>query len=95
MKTFKSIIKILFSLIILVWVGVIVYDLLLFKDNKQMKFCLNEETKNVNGGTTYICTGLGYKAYRYDWPNTSQGHYQASDFVPFFINERTSIWLKK
>ncbi len=102
------VLKIVFLVLIVAWVGIVVIDYFNARNLKDSSFCLKEVVHiyNTNGeltktmskdefeqlsssekdNTLYtsVCTGLGYKVYRY------HREFNAIEFGPFFIEERQS-----
>ena len=85
MKKVKKILGFIVFVIICVWVGLVVFDYYKAVNDKKLSFCIKEETKKYDDGTVYICTGLGYKFYKYDRDSV-----KATQFGPFFIEEKNS-----
>ena len=54
------------------------------RQNKDPMFCISETINEYADGSTYVCSGLGYKMIRYNRDCLS-----ASEFGPFLIKERT------
>ena len=82
--TKKNIIKVAVLSIIIIWILLFFIDYFRARQVKKPIFCLHQETKVYDDGTTYICDGPGYKVYMYkrsSIPITVQ-------FGPFFIKER-------
>lgn len=79
----KRIIRLLFMIIVVIWVGIIIYDAMNSKEGEP-KFCLSKETKNYSDGTVDICNGLGYKVYKY-----KRGQYEGIEFGPFWTKEKS------
>lgn len=77
--------KILVIVLVMVWIIIVFVDYMKARKGETPIFCLSEETKMYSDGTTYSCTGLGYKIYNYD------RSFKAVEFGPFFIKERTSL----
>lgn len=80
-----NILKIVVIVILAAWVLTIIIDYVRTVNGNNPMFCIHEETKTYPDGTTYICTGLGYKMYRYE------RDFNAVEFGPFFTKERTSV----
>ena len=83
-RIIENIIKVLLILLIVGWVVIVFVDYFRNLDGKEPKFCLKEETKQYPDGEVYICTGLGYKAYKYDRKSVG-----GTAFGPFFTKEKT------
>ena len=77
--------KILLVIILALWIVVVFVDYFRNSDGKDPRFCIKTEVKKYSDGEVYICTGLGYKAYRYERKSIG-----GTAFGPFFIKERTS-----
>lgn len=84
-KILSMIFKILIILAIIAWVAIIFVDYFKVTSTGEPIFCIKEDTKTYDDGTVYVCTGLGYKMYRYDRKSIS-----AVEFGPFFIQERNN-----
>ena len=80
-----DIIKIAVLAIIIIWIIIFFIDYFRARQSKTPIFCLHEETKEYDDGTVYVCTGLGYKMYKYDRSSIDA----SIEFRPFFIKERT------
>lgn len=98
--------KIVFILVIVLWIGIVLVDYFNARNVKDPMFCLSQEIKVYNESGkltktmskadfdklsdnerdelsyTLVCTGLGYKVYRY------HREFSAIEFGPFFIKER-------
>lgn len=86
--TFKIISKIfnlVLTLVIIAWAGMMLYDYFQVSNEKDPKFCLEENIIEHEDGSTKECKGIGYKIYRYD-----RESFKGLDFGPFWIKERTS-----
>lgn len=81
----KKIISIVFWIVILVWIGICVFDYYNTYKEKDPRFCLSKETLTYDDGTVEVCHGPGYKVYNYD--RSSIKGYQ---YGPFWMKERTS-----
>ena len=80
----ENITKILLIILLIGWVSIVFTDYFRNVDGKDPIFCLKEETKKYSDGEVYICTGLGYKAFRYERKSID-----GTAFGPFFIKEKT------
>lgn len=78
------VLKILILVLIFLWIVVVFTDYFRVRQNKNPMFCISEVEHEYEDGTTYICTGLGYKMIRYNRSCLS-----ASEFGPFIIKERS------
>ena len=83
-RIIENVVKVLFIVFLVAWVAMVFVDYFRNLDGKDPKFCLKEETKKYSDGEVYICTGLGYKAFRYDRKSVG-----GTAFGPFFIKEKT------
>jgi hypothetical protein len=54
------------------------------RNDEYPMFCISEEEKEYDDGTTYICHGIGYKMIKYE-----RTCLNATEFGPFIIDERT------
>lgn len=84
-ERYNDIIKVVVLSVIIIWVICFGIDLIRARQNKWPLFCVKESIKNYEDGTVEICTGVGYKMYKYkrsSIPVTVQ-------FGPFFMEERT------
>ena len=79
----ENIIKILLILILIGWVTIVFVDYFRNVDGKDPMFCLKENTKTYSDGEVYTCTGLGYKAFRYERKCIG-----GTAFGPFFTKEK-------
>lgn len=84
-KVLVNILKMLIILLVIAWIGILFFDYFNTHQGKEPRFCIKEETKVYDDGTVYICTGLGYKLFKYDRKSIS-----AFEFGPFFLQERNS-----
>lgn len=75
--------KIAILAIIFFWLVMIFTDYFRVRQNKNPIFCFSEEVHEYNDGTTYICTGAGYKYIRYN-----RDCLPASEFGAFLLKER-------
>ena len=57
-------------------------DFFRFKDGKDPKFCIKEETKTYENGNVEYCLGIGYKVYNYNLED-----YTRREFGPFWMKE--------
>lgn len=62
----SRIFNIVLWLVLFGWMAVCVIDYFNVANENEPKFCLKNETKEVDDGTVYICRGAGYVAYRYE-----------------------------
>lgn len=76
--------KIAILTLLFFWIVVVFIDFFRVRQNKNPMFCISEKTNEYDDGSTYICTGLGYKMIRY-----SRECLSAKEFGPFLIKERT------
>ncbi len=83
-KTLITILKIAILALIFFWIVMVFTDYFRVRQNKNPMFCINETEHEYSDGTTYICTGFGYKMIRYNRTCLT-----ASEFGPFFVKERT------
>ena len=84
-KKATKIIKIVVLGLIISWVILFLIDYTRARKNKDLLFCLKEETKEYSDGTVYSCTSLGYKLYRYNRTSIST----TLEFGPIFMKEKT------
>jgi len=80
-----DVLKVILFSIVIIWLLCFVIDYARAIQNKWPLFCVKETFKEYEDGTVKLCTGVGYKLYKYDRnsiPVTVQ-------FGPFFIKERT------
>lgn len=75
--------KIAVLTLIFFWIVIVFADYFRVRQNKNPMFCIKEVINEYNDGSTYICTGLGYKMIRYNRKCLS-----AKEFGPFLIKER-------
>lgn len=75
--------KIAVLVVLFFWIVMVFTDYFRVRQNKNPIFCLNEVVNEYADGTTYICTGAGYKYIRYNRDCLS-----ASEFGPIMIKER-------
>lgn len=87
MKKIKEIIRgilsIILPIIVFGWVVIVLIDYYNASKNKDPNFCISKETKEYSDGYVNICTGLGYKVYRYN-----RESYTAIEFGPFWLEEK-------
>ena len=83
-RIIENITKILLIVLLVGWVAIVFVDYFRNMDGKDPKFCLKQETKKYPDGEVYICTGLGYKAFRYERKSVG-----GTAFGPFFTKEKT------
>lgn len=87
MKIIKEIIRRIFAVILPViffgWVIIVLIDYYNASKNEDPNFCISKETKEYADGSVNVCTGLGYKVYRYN-----RESYTAIEFGPFWLEEK-------
>ena len=87
LKIIKEIIRKILAIILPIaffgWIIIVLIDYYNASENKDPSFCLSKETKQYKDGTVQICTGAGYKVYRYNLED-----YNAIEFGPFWLEER-------
>ena len=81
-SVFSKLINAILWIVVFAWMAVCVTDYVMAINEKDPIFCLKEETKEYEDGTVYICTGLGYKYFKYD--RTS---YSATQFGGIWVKE--------
>lgn len=91
MKIILMLIKFLISIAIIAWVGLFIVDYFRAQNSEKPLFCINEQNAEINGGSYYSCTSLGYKYYKYDNPNTES----KEGFGPAFIENEYEKELNK
>ena len=77
------ILKIVVLISVFFWIVMIFTDYFRVRQDKDPRFCVVEKTIEYENGSTYICTGIGYKAVRYN-----RSCLTATEFGPIFIKER-------
>ena len=83
----RKIIQIVLIVIILGWLGLVIYDFLNVRSDKDPKFCIKNTTVNYDEGKkTEICTALGYKVLKY----YEDDQLTATEFGPFFIKDKNA-----
>lgn len=82
-RVIENIIKVLVIILLVGWVTIVFVDYFRNLDGKDPMFCLKETTNKYPDGEVYICTGLGYKAFRYERKDLN-----GTGFGPFFIKEQ-------
>ena len=80
-----DIIKLTILAAIIVWIICFIIDYARVRQIKKPLFCLSSHVTEYEDGTTYSCTGFGYKAYLYNRVSVPV----QVQFGPFFIKERT------
>ena len=80
----EGVVKTLLVLLLVGWVAIVFIDYFKSADGKDPKFCIKEKTKVYSDGEVYICTGLGYKSFRYERKCKT-----GTAFGPFFTKEKT------
>lgn len=83
-STLVVILKVTILTFLFFWIVMVFTDYFRVRQNKNPMFCINESINEYEDGSTYVCTGLGYKMIRYNRDCLS-----ASEFGPFLIKERT------
>lgn len=81
----SDIIKVIVLSIIIIWIICFFIDYFRARQSKNPVFCLTHSVTEYSDGTTYSCTGFGYKFYRYERTSIPI----SVQFGPFFIQERT------
>ncbi len=79
----KNVLNIFLWIVIICWAGVCLYDFYNVRHEKEARFCIKEETKEYNDGNVYVCTGPGYKVFKY-----KRLKYNAIEFAPFWTKEK-------
>jgi len=85
-KVISRIFYFIFGLIVVGWIAIVLFDFYQVKMTNNPKFCIKNETINYDNRTTSICTGIGYKVYRYELEGTT-----IIEFSPFWKEERTNF----
>ncbi len=92
-KNKKSITKIviivldvIFMIIFMSWMAVILVDFFRTRKSLEPKFCVENVIIEHEDYTTYMCRGVGYKVYRYEFPGST-----FVEFGPFWKKERTDF----
>lgn len=88
-KILSKVFNILITILLIGWITVLLIDYANVSKGKDAKFCINNAIKDYTDGSVEICTGLGYKVYKYD----RQG-YRAIEFGPFWMEEKDTTTLK-
>lgn len=57
--------KIIFILLIVVWMTFVITDYFRAKEATKPLICLSQKEETINNGTYYECTSWGYKYYEY------------------------------
>ena len=83
-KTLIVVLKVAILTFLFFWIVMVFTDYFRVRQNKNPMFCISEVEHTFEDGSTYICTGLGYKMIRYN-----RDCLAASEFGPFMIKERT------
>lgn len=83
---FAKFLNTLLWIIVFAWMAVCVTDYIMATKEKDPIFCLKEETKEYEDGKVYICTGLGYKYFKYD-----RKSYSATQFGGIWIQEHDPL----
>lgn len=78
-RVFDFIISVIVFGILAVWL----YDFYNVYNEKDPQLCLKEETHEYEDGTTEVCTGAGYKVYKYNRKSI-----EGLEFGPFWMEER-------
>ena len=80
----KKVWDIIFWVAVLCIVGIWIADFAFVKQDKDPKFCIKKETITTEKGDIEVCTGLGYKVFKYH----TTGLEGARDFGPFWQEPR-------
>lgn len=80
----SKIIGLIIWLVVFAWAGILLYDYYNVNQEKEPKFCLKTEIFEYEDGSVTLCTGLGYKVYRYE-----REILNAREFGPFWIENRS------
>ena len=83
MKKLIFILKITILVVLFIWIVMVFTDYFRVRNSKDPIFCVSKNTKTYADGTNYICSGVGYKAIRYNRTCLT-----AAEFGPFMIKER-------
>lgn len=82
-KLIITTIKIAVLVFLFIWIVIVFTDYFRVRNGNDPMFCLSEQIKDYDDGTTYICTGLGYKMIRYNRTKCQP----ATVFGPFIIKD--------
>lgn len=82
-STMITVLKITILVILFLWIVAVFTDYFMVRKGKEPLFCLSETVTNYKDGNSTICTGVGYKAIRYNRTCLT-----ATEFGPFTIEER-------
>ena len=77
------VLKVLILIILFIWIVIVFSDYFRVRQGKEPMFCISNSVKDYTDGSTSICTGIGYKAIKYE-----RACLNATEFGPFFISER-------
>lgn len=66
MKLFKRIISILFTIVLLAWIGVLAFDYYQTLNEKEPTFCFSKKTYTYDDGSVTECVGALYKVIKYE-----------------------------
>lgn len=81
-----TIFKVLFVVIIVMWIGLILVEYSRYQKNEPMLVVLKEETLNYDDGHVYVYWGLGYKSVIYERTSI-----YGKEFGHIFISIRDSV----
>lgn len=88
-KVISKIFNILITILFIGWITVLLIDYSNVSKGKEANFCINNTIKDYTDGSVEICTGVGYKVYKYD-----REGYKAIEFGPFWMEEKDPATLK-
>ena len=87
MKKIIKIIEILVLILLIGWLAIFLFDFFNVKNEENPQFCIKKDTKVYEDNKkTEICTGLGYKVYKY----YENDELTATEFGPFFIEDKNA-----
>lgn len=78
------VLKIIVLLALLLWVIMVFTDYFRVTKRQDPLFCVSKVIKDYEDGSTYICSGIGYKMIKYNRDCMPK----ATEFGPFLIKEK-------
>ena len=81
----SKVINVVLWVVLIMWMGICVFDFVRVKMNDTPIFCVNKTTKDYSDGSVERCIGLGYKVYHY-----KREAIKAVEFKPLWAKERLS-----
>lgn len=84
MSIIKKVFNTVLWIILLIWIGICLFDFYNVNNKKEPMFCIKKETIKYSDGKVESCLGLGYKVYHYQ-----RKSFNGIEFGPFWSKDRS------